>query len=285
MIKIVVTLLLSTGILNSIAVSGPVQWKIADGGNDHWYEVFAVPDSINWTDAKAAAEAIGSDSHLATITSAEENEFIFSLVSGQSQYWFCCTGGNANGPWLGAERASTSGSFGWITGEDFVYTNWAPSEPFGNGDNIALFGPGNTQTSAWNDIGPNRPDVISYVVESVAPVPAPDCIAIYNTDGSLNIPCISVSDVFGGTNMYQADMKLIPFSTPFSFELTKSQQIDVIPINTNNCVAPYKPDGVLTIPCVSVTDAFGGTVMYEADIELSTSLKPIIFTLIKATKK
>ena len=73
--------LLSTGILNSIAVSGPVQWKIADGGNDHWYEVFAVPDSINWTDAKAAAEAIGSDSHLATITSAEENEFIFSLVS------------------------------------------------------------------------------------------------------------------------------------------------------------------------------------------------------------
>lgn len=152
--------------------SAPIQWSMADGGNDHWYEAFSVEGGITWTDAKAAAEAIGPGWHLVTITSAEENDFVFSLVSGQPQYWYCCTGPHASGPWLGAQRISVGGPFAWITGEPFVYTNWAQLEPAGNGDNIAFFGPGNTQTSTWNDIGPNRLDVISYVAEfSTVPVP------------------------------------------------------------------------------------------------------------------
>lgn len=51
-----------------------------------------------------------------------------------------------------------------------------------------------------------------------------DCVATYNVDGTLNIPCVSVPDGSGGTVMFQVDMKLIPFSTPFSFELTGAQQ-------------------------------------------------------------
>ena len=100
---------------------------------------------------------------------------------------------------------------------------------------------------------------------SVTPISNNECIANYKTDGSLNIPCVSVSDVSGINIMYRADLQLIPLSTPFSFELTDAQQIDRV---TNNCVATYSTNEGLNIPCVLVPDEFGGTVMYEADMEL-----------------
>jgi hypothetical protein len=56
----------------------PVQWSVADGGNGHYYEVVSVPESIIWSDAKIAAEASGG--YLATITSSQENEFVFNLT-------------------------------------------------------------------------------------------------------------------------------------------------------------------------------------------------------------
>lgn len=122
-------------------------------------------------------------------------------------------------------------------------------------------------------------------VVRLVPLPTDDCIATYKTDGSLNIPCVSVPDVFGGTVMYQADMKLIPLSNPFSFELIEAQQIDGISNDTNNCVAIYRANGTLNIPCVSVPDAFGGTVMYEADMELIPFSSPFTFKLIDAQQK
>ncbi len=52
------------------------------------------------------------------------------------------------------------------------------------------------------------------------PTSSGDCVATYQLDGSLHIPCVSVPNGFGGTIMYEADMQLIPFSSPFAFELT-----------------------------------------------------------------
>ncbi len=46
-----------------------------------------------------------------------------------------------------------------------------------------------------------------------------NCIATYNNDGTLNIPCVLVPDAFGGTVMYKANMSLIPNSNPFAFQL------------------------------------------------------------------
>lgn len=46
-----------------------------------------------------------------------------------------------------------------------------------------------------------------------------ECIATYNADGTLNIPCVSVPNAFGGTIIYEADMAIIPLSSPLSFEL------------------------------------------------------------------
>jgi len=62
----------------STARANLIQWS----GNGHWYE--AIPASIAWTDAKAAAEAKGG--YLATITSAAENTFVAGIVA-SSEYW------------------------------------------------------------------------------------------------------------------------------------------------------------------------------------------------------
>jgi len=63
------TIILVAGIAKAV----PIQWKIEDGGNDHFYEKVVIP-GISWNDAKVAAELAGG--YLATITSAEEQAFI-----------------------------------------------------------------------------------------------------------------------------------------------------------------------------------------------------------------
>lgn len=52
------------------------------------------------------------------------------------------------------------------------------------------------------------------------------CVATYK-NGELHIPYVSVSDIFGGTLYYEADMKLIPFSNPSAFELTGAKPASV----------------------------------------------------------
>ena len=49
--------------------------------NGHYY--MAVDGTFTWIEADTAAKAIGG--HLATITSAEENAFIYGLCNGN--YW------------------------------------------------------------------------------------------------------------------------------------------------------------------------------------------------------
>lgn len=106
-----------------------------------------------------------------------------------------------------------------------------------------------------------------------------DCVATYETNGSLNIPCVTVD-----TAMYQADMKLIPSSNPVSFELTGAKPTEGIS-TTDSCVATYQIDGELSIPCVTVPSASGGTVMYRANMALIPSSNPFTFKLTQAQLK
>lgn len=109
-----------------------------------------------------------------------------------------------------------------------------------------------------------------------------DCIASYSINGELSILCISVPTAFGGSVMYKVGMNFIPQSNPSSsFTLTTAQQINETSINANSCVATYI-DGLLNIPCIFVPDAFGGTSMYKADLEVIPSSSPLVFKLIRA---
>jgi lectin-like protein len=161
------------------AWAGPVQWNSGPNNNGHWYEVIVAPGGITWDKAMADAQARGG--YLATILSAEENAFAFSLVDSPA-YWIAEAGGPANvGPWLGGSQPPGSpepaGGWTWVHGDGpFVYTNWHGGEP-SNGEGsphgqtesrLEFFEYGG-RSSAWND-APESSSCgivcpIAYVVE------------------------------------------------------------------------------------------------------------------------
>jgi hypothetical protein len=141
-----------------------VQWPVAQGGNGHFYEVVSAPAGITWSNASLAATNRGG--YLATITSAEENTFIFNLATADATVWY-----SGYGPWLGgiqpAGSAEPGGGWTWITGETFTYKNWAPGQPNNNQKEDRIqFGGQADRSSAWNDIGQNNTNFTrGFVVE------------------------------------------------------------------------------------------------------------------------
>lgn len=148
--------------------------------NGHEYQAFVVASGISWTAANVQANLLGG--HLVTITSAEENAFVFGLVNSPA-YWSNFFGFRAGGPWIGliqsAGAAEPGGGFQWVTGEAMSYTNWAPGEPNNNagGERYGLLWSlaAGGRAGLWNDFPVNGypPEVVvSYVVERV-PAPSP----------------------------------------------------------------------------------------------------------------
>jgi hypothetical protein len=160
-------LFLCTPILCSSAPSEWVQWDVSSGGNGHWYKPVPGFPGINWTLANELAQAAGG--HLATITSAEENAFVFSLVANDPQYWnFCC---NYSGAALGGLQLEgapePAGGWYWITGESWTYSNWYPGQPNNRPESdipeerLHFFGP----DGQWNDLAKLDFNLGGYVIE------------------------------------------------------------------------------------------------------------------------
>jgi hypothetical protein len=141
-------------------------WAVAAGGNGHTYRVVAKGSLISWNSANAAAVAAGG--YLATINSAAENSFVFSLIDDPT-YWTQTQ--NGHGPWIGAYQPSgasePNGGWGWVTRtgviipEPFSFTNWEAGEPNNltatvggvtyNQDRVAFFHSGNGRAATWSD--------------------------------------------------------------------------------------------------------------------------------------
>lgn len=169
--------------LSSLASASMVQWKAADGGNDHWYMCYRFDSAVDWHIAKAAAEAMGG--HLATITSAAENQFVFDVALSQGGW----DPTSPSGPYLGASKQA-DGSFAWVTGEAFTYTNWLPGEPSsGNWEPYLNFlggPPGSTTPNPyWNDIDGTQKTAM-FEFESYV-IPSPGTFALLAAGGVLNV--------------------------------------------------------------------------------------------------
>jgi hypothetical protein len=82
----------------------------------HYYKVFDL-DVDSWVDAQKYCESLGG--HLATLTSREENDFVYQLMldSGYTSAYFGLTNREEEGTWT------------WVNGELGSYTNWHPGEP------------------------------------------------------------------------------------------------------------------------------------------------------------
>lgn len=166
------------------AGAGPIQWKVADGGNNHYYE-FVLPDGsgVDWNAARAAAKGsshMGYLGYLATITSAAEQSFIFDHVT-------------SSRAWIGGSDADSEDDWKWVdgpeAGDTLVYTPWAPGEPnnVGNEDYL-IFGWNNDGAlGGWNDLPSNN--AYGYVVEyggdgdpnDLSVVPEPGTLLLFGT--------------------------------------------------------------------------------------------------------
>ena len=127
--SVILGLSLCSPILCFSAPSEWVQWDVSSGGNGHWYKPVPGFPGLTWTLANELAQAEGG--YLATLTSAEEDAFVFSLVANDPQYWnFCC---NYSGAALGGLQQDgapePAGGWYWVTGEPWTYSNWYPGQP------------------------------------------------------------------------------------------------------------------------------------------------------------
>jgi hypothetical protein len=86
----------STDRWENTKIEKPSIWSKEENGVIHTYKAVIAP-GITWTHARDAAIAEGG--HLATITSSEENDLVFSHIQSRS-YWSLCRG-NMFGPWIG----------------------------------------------------------------------------------------------------------------------------------------------------------------------------------------
>jgi hypothetical protein len=146
----------------SYGQSQPVQWRVEDGGNGHWYQLRQM-NSLSWTTHRDACTAIGG--HLATVTSSGESSFVKALVptnvSGGLDYLF--------GPTLGLYQPSGSaepnGGWRWVTNEPLSFQDWFSGEPNngpGGGENWVRLRR-NGSAFGWNDVAQSVPSGDPFV--------------------------------------------------------------------------------------------------------------------------
>jgi hypothetical protein len=148
------------------------QWRAEDGGNGHYYDTVVSPTALTWETARDSALALGGQ--LATLTSASEDAFVFSLVSSRPDAWSNNTFG---GPWLGAYQPNPYGpadqGWVWVTGEAWSYTHWAGGEPNDAGwqGGVESYLQFRDYSGGWNDFTNDGNRVYSFVVEYQLPAP------------------------------------------------------------------------------------------------------------------
>ena len=109
--------------------------KLKKAENTHRYEL--IKQTMTWTEAKAYCESLGG--HLATITSAEENAYIYNNI---------IVPNNAR-CWIGGTDKETENVWKWVTGEEWSYSKWHYGEPNNDsedGDCLEIYTDG-----TWND--------------------------------------------------------------------------------------------------------------------------------------
>jgi len=177
----------TTYTFSNIASAAPVQWI----GNGHWYDLQSMSRSLStwegarddattrtFTDPNNGEILIG---HLATITSAGENDFIDNTIGGIG--------------WIGGYQTPNSSGpdqgWNWVTGEAWDYTNWSALEPNdqgpGSGDPLNVENNGENaleiwSNGYWNDFrGETTPALYVIEYEAVNAVPVPAAIWLFGS--------------------------------------------------------------------------------------------------------
>ncbi len=114
-----------------------------------------INNQTDYFSAQSNAENMGG--YLVSISSSEENNYLFNLGSQiLNQY------NDDNLIWIGLSLVNNE--WVWDSGEDLVFTNWAPNEPSGNSnEGCGEFYIQNSNPSTWNDIPCS--EELFYIIE------------------------------------------------------------------------------------------------------------------------
>jgi len=133
-------------LLTSVAVAGPafanpLVGPVINPANGNSYYLL---QSTSWTDSERQAIHLGG--HLATINDAAEQDWVYQTFGGYA--------GGKHLLWIGLTDARVEGQYRWVSGQTPAYTNWASGEPNnsqGGEDYVAMYYPGHSSQSKWND--------------------------------------------------------------------------------------------------------------------------------------
>jgi hypothetical protein len=120
------------------ANSEPVQWE----KNGHWYQ--AIDGSFTWIQAFVDAKSRSHDGlpgHLATLTSPDENDFVWETFQ-VNQYWL--------GGFQFRQAKRVHKGWFWINGEPWVFANWGYREPNDWGGTIGIEDGEENFLQLWN---------------------------------------------------------------------------------------------------------------------------------------
>lgn len=141
--RTLLTVCLSLGLPMGV-LAEPIAWPVSGGGNGHFYDFIIGPSTESWAQQHLATlglEFNGMPGHLATITSAEELEWITAHFLVLLPIESCIYLGGWNDGFLTEEpcffsggQGWYSGSWHWVTGETWDYAAWAEGEPTGGAD-------------------------------------------------------------------------------------------------------------------------------------------------------
>lgn len=154
------------------------QYEFHTWTNGHQYAVKAIEGEHSWDNARAQALSFGGD--LVSLSSEEENRFVFSLIDDQ-QFWVSQSDTWSFGPWIGLVQIAGSPEpdqgWEWVTGEPATYFNWNPlsGEPNdgGGGEDRAHYHARWGETAdTWNDLAKTDATQPSHYVVEVVPEPA-----------------------------------------------------------------------------------------------------------------
>ncbi len=222
-------------------------------GNGHWYLV--TRDFFrSWEELQASAAEHGG--YFATITSAEEDAFVYAYIA-QFPYLLPERNGVIYGPWIGGVQdpgaAEPAGGWGWITGEPWSYTNWAPGQPDnaeGSADRLCYYkGPADALPNRRKDVGSDAASPVSgYIIEV-------DCIWIHHQPFPFGSVCPGVMAPGLGWTVGGTDVTL-QWQVLSGDDWTDLVS-GTIPLScggTIECDAPHAPGIMLAInPCPVIT--------------------------------
>ncbi|MCQ8102877.1 hypothetical protein NP590_02065 [Methylomonas sp. SURF-2] len=130
--------------------------------NGHYYELHTFTDDwrLDWSEAKAFAGNLtfeGVNGHLATVTSQEEDDFLWHVLAAQGSF----LGGFDVSSYNDETGLWQHQAWQWVTGESFSYGNWLPGEPNhwqdgsaetpDNEDYLMYWWPVASDNGRWND--------------------------------------------------------------------------------------------------------------------------------------